>query len=139
MSKREQYYEQAQELYVVKQCSFDEIGRRLGIAEKTVRTWAKDGEWASKRAALLSKRGTMHEMIYDTAYMLLESLRKDLADGVPVDPGRLYAINRLIATIEQSRKYEQVVGIDTPKEEAPVDTKLTEEKLEEIRNTILRL
>lgn len=139
MAKKDALYEQAQELYVVKQQTFEEVARRLSVSEKTVRTWAKEGEWMRKRSELLAKRSTMHEMIYDLAYQLLLGTQAELAAGAVVDTGRLYAINSLLATIERTRKYEQQVGIEEPEDAKPESRTLTPERLEQIRQEMLRL
>lgn len=137
MAKRDQYFEQAQELYVVKQLSFEAVARELGLGEKTVRNWAKEGGWAEKRAELLRKSHGMHEMLYDTAHMLAESIRDDLAGGKPVEPGRLYALKQLVEILKKSHEYERESGAtEKPEEPAKREFSLTAEKLAEVKQIL---
>ncbi len=135
MAKREQYFDQAEELYVVKQLGFEAIARELGLGEKTVRNWAKGGGWAEKRAALLRKRQGMHELMYETAYLLMQSIRDDLAAGTPVEPGRLYSLKQMVGIIQASLKYERDAGIEPaePETTPSKELSLSAEKLEQIK------
>jgi hypothetical protein len=136
--KKGQYYDQAMEMYVVKQMTYNEISAQLGVAEKTLRNWAQEGDWAEKRAEQNRKRRTLHEMMYDAAEQIMASILADLAAGNPVDPGRLYAVNRMISALERSREYEVATGKADEKPVTPVDAKLSAEKLQEIKD-MLRL
>lgn len=137
MSKRDQYYDQAMELYVVKQLSFEAVAQELGLGERTVRNWAKDGGWQEKRAELLGKRQSMHELMYETAYLLMQSIRDDLSSGNPVEPGRLYSLTQMVKTIQASLKYERDAGMeDEEPKEASKTLSLTEDTLSQIKQLL---
>jgi len=137
MSKKAEYYDEAERMYVTQQMTFNEISSRLKIAEKTVRNWAEEGGWQAKRSELMKKRKSLHEMLYDAAQLIMQSIVKDLEDGQPVDAGRLYSVRGMIATLEKSRTYEVQTG-NADEQVTKKEVGLTAEKLAEIKD-LLRL
>lgn len=49
--KKQIFYEEAERLYTVEFQTIDYIAKKLGLAEKTVRNWKKEGNWDEKRNA----------------------------------------------------------------------------------------
>lgn len=134
MSKKSEHYDEAEQMYVTQHLSFNAIATRLKIAEKTVRNWAEGGDWHAKRKSLNQKRQSLNEMMYDSAYLIMESIKRDLAEGKPVDAFQLNSVKGMIAMLEKSRTFEQSTG----KEEVvtPEKARATEEGLQEVRRSL---
>lgn len=47
--KKDKYYAIAENMYVEKFITVAEIARRIGVHERTIKRWKKDGDWSAKR------------------------------------------------------------------------------------------
>jgi hypothetical protein len=77
MSKKNLYYNEAEQLYVTQQLNFNEIADRLKLNEKTIRNW-KTKDWDIKRKQFLKNQESLHEKSYNLQQMLLSSIEHDL-------------------------------------------------------------
>lgn len=136
MTKRNEHLDAAREMYVIKHLTFSEIALHLGVADKTVRNWAKDGAWQERRQELVQQHQSMHELLYESAYLILQTIRNDLKDGKPVDTGRFYAIKQMIAMLEQSRSYERTEGLAEEQKEPERELVVTEELLSKFKSEL---
>jgi transposase-like protein len=123
MSKRHAFEPIAERLYIDEQYTFEAIAAELGISDRTIRTWASNGQWAEKRARLTAERTALHEDLYRLARHLVKGLSIDLerlsADDATQDPdrdqrieSRTNALTRLLDKLPKARGYEQTVLAD---------------------------
>jgi len=106
MAKKHLYFNEAERLYIVEQCTIAEIASRLNLGEKTVRLWKEEGDWDSKRKQFLAERQSLAEELFVFARKLARSIMDDWDKGEKVDQGRLYALARLLPMILKVKDYE---------------------------------
>ena len=100
--------ERAKDLYVKQQLTFREIGARVGVNERTVRTWKKqDGHWEQEREAYLESKRSFHEELYEFGRELMRSIRQDFKAGDKVDATRLMCFGKILAVTVKPRDYEE--------------------------------
>ncbi|MFN7066137.1 MAG: phage terminase small subunit-related protein, partial [Aquificaceae bacterium] len=61
MAKKQLYFNEAERLYVIEQCTIQEIANRLRVSEKTVRLWKEEGDWENKRLQYLKSKEFFHQ------------------------------------------------------------------------------
>lgn len=106
MSKKKLYYDQAQNLYVVEQCTINEIASRVPVSEKTIRNWKDQGNWEEKRKKLIKSQTAFHSDLYNFSRKIMKSVEEDIENGEKVDPGRMYFLNNIIKNILKIKEYE---------------------------------
>jgi predicted transcriptional regulator len=104
--KRVEYFERAQSMYIEGGMTYREISVQLGIAEKTVQQWAAEGKWREKRAELTEQKTSLDDRLYRFVNKLMTNVEKDLDAGCPIDPGRMFALTRLVDKLDKARKFE---------------------------------
>jgi hypothetical protein len=134
MAKKQLYFNEAERLYVVEQCTLTEIASRLRLAEKTVRLWKDEGGWEGKRMQHLKSKEAFHEELYEFARKLMKTIKEDIENGERVDPGRMYAFTRLLPLITKVKDYEDVLS---KKENEESKKGLTDDVLKIIESEIL--
>ena len=70
MSKKKIYFAEAERLYVTEQYTLESIAARLGLAERTVRSWKDEGGWEEKRKQMLEQKEAFHSELYSFARAL---------------------------------------------------------------------
>lgn len=106
--KSPELVEQAKSLYVHDQLSFREIGKRLGVNERTVRVWRKNAkDWDKEREAFLQSKKGFHEDLYEFTRELMASIRNDLRNGEKIDQSRLYCFKAILPLVVKPRDYEE--------------------------------
>lgn len=106
--KSPELVEQAKNLYVRDQLSFREIGKRLGVNERTVRVWRKNAkDWDKEREAFLQSQKGFHEDLYEFTRELMTSIRTDLRNDEKVDQCRLYLFKAILPYILKPGDYEE--------------------------------
>ncbi|HBE45731.1 MAG TPA: hypothetical protein DDW17_09915 [Deltaproteobacteria bacterium] len=134
MAKKQLYFNEAERLYVVEQCTLMEIASRLRLGEKTVRIWKEEGDWETKRLQHIKSKEAFHEELYEFARKLMRTIKEDMENGEKVDPGRMYAFTRLLPLITKVKDYEDVLS---KKETEEGKKGLTEDVLKIIESEIL--
>lgn len=110
MAKKQLYFNEAERLYVIEQCTIQEIANRLRVSEKTVRLWKEEGDWENKRLQYLKSKEFFHQELYEFARKLMKSIKEDLEKGEKVDPGRMYAFTKLLPMMIKVKEYEEAVS-----------------------------
>jgi hypothetical protein len=110
MAKKQLYFNEAERLYIIEQCTIVEIASRLQLGEKTVRLWKEEGDWERKRLQYIHSKQSFHEELYEFAKSLMYSIRDSMQKGERIDPGRMYAFTRLLPMIYKVKEYEDVVS-----------------------------
>ncbi len=133
MSKQGLYSAEAERLYVHEQLGFAEIAGRLPVSERSLRTWAEQGDWQGKRQRYLGAKKSFHEDLYGFGRTLLNNIQADMDAGLPVDAGRLYTLTRLIPLLMKTKDYEAVVQAEQAKSQG------SSAAAQSIPDTIMRL
>lgn len=120
MAKKHLYFNSAERLYVVEQCTITEIASRLNLAEKTVRLWKEEGNWEHKRLQFLKEKQAFSEELYVFARKLARSIMDDWDRGQKVDTGRLYALAKILPLILKTRDFELSIQ-DSKKEDVNIE------------------
>jgi hypothetical protein len=116
MSKRQHYYAQCERGFVEESMSFVELSKRYPVSDKQLRTWADDGNWRERKAALMKRQDSISEKLHEIVDRLSDSVLKDLQGDQPIDTGRLYALEKLADKLKKVREYEK----DAKADNAPV-------------------
>jgi hypothetical protein len=119
MAKKHLYFNEAERLYVVEQCTIAEIASRLGLGEKTIRMWKEEGDWERKRMQFLKEKQSLSEELFVFARKLARSIMDDWDKGEKVDTGRLYALTRLLPLIMKTKEFE--LTAEAKKEEINIE------------------
>lgn len=121
--KSPELVEQAKNLYVRDQLSFREIGKRLGVNERTVRVWRKNAkDWDKEREAFLQSKKGFHEDLYEFTRELMASIRTDLRNDEKVDQCRLYLFKAILPLVVKPRDYEETKQAEEEAAETIHDT-----------------
>lgn len=121
--KSPEIVEQAKNLYVRDQLSFREIGKRLGVNERTVRVWRKNAkDWDKEREAFLQSKKGFHEDLYEFTRELMASIRTDLRNDEKVDQCRLYLFKAILPLVVKPRDYEETKQAEEEAAETIHDT-----------------
>jgi len=109
----------AERMYVAQEYSFEAIATELKLSDKTVRTWAQDGNWQGKKAALLKQKTALHEDLYAFTRKLVKLISTDmdrLSESAGSNPetdsrleSRINSLSRLLAKLPTARGYEETV------------------------------
>lgn len=132
--KKAALYERAERMYIGERNTFAEIAATLACNEKTIRNWAAEGKWSEKRARFSAQQESLDEKVHAFVHQLMDKVQADWRDGNQVDVGRLYAITKLVATLDKTRKYEQTVSADG--QQNTEVSGLTPEKLAELEQKL---
>lgn len=121
--KSPEIVEQAKNLYVREQLSFREIGKRLGVNERTIRVWRKNAkDWDKEREAFLQSQKGFHEDLYEFTRELMASIRTDLRNDEKVDQCRLYLFKAILPLVVKPRDYEETKQAEEEAAETIHDT-----------------
>lgn len=134
--KKAAHYNQARDMYVRGQMSFETIAGALPVSDKTLRNWGTEGKWAESRAKFVEQQATMHERLYNFTQTLMDKVEQDLADGETVNDGRMYVMIRLIEKLDKLREYEHNVAADKNSGQIDDNAGLSDERIREIEKQL---
>jgi uncharacterized protein YjcR len=134
MSKKDVYYNEAEKFYIQDQLTIAEIESRLGVCEKTIRTWKSEGAWDEKKKRYLQEKSSFHEELYSFSRKLMQTIQNDWDAGEQVDAGRLYTLTRMLPMIMKVKDYED---IRVSKEKDNSEKGLTEDIVKNIEKEVL--
>jgi DNA-binding transcriptional regulator YiaG len=109
MAKKHLYYNEAERLYVAENMTIAEIANRLNLGEKTVRLWKEEGDWERKKLQFIKEKQSFAEELFVFARKLAKTIMEDWEKGEKVDPGRLYALTRLIPLVIKTKDFESAL------------------------------
>ena len=119
--------ETAENLYIYKQKTYEEISRITGVPVVTVQRWSTQYEWRKKKLDQIKRRVDYRKNLYDLRDRILENARET------TDPQIIHALVNLQRTIEAEEKMK-------PLEDLPADPEkglgLSPETLEKIKEEI---
>ncbi len=95
MAKARDFYPTAEELYVRKGKTLEEIKAIVGVSTTTLSKWKKDGDWGRKRKDYLTRtRQGPAQRLRDKLYSLLEETGE-------IDPKVVDSVSKIVAAIEK--------------------------------------
>ena len=126
----------AERLYVYDFLSIEEVAKRIGVNERTIRRWRDDDDWFAKRCQFIDKHSNIHKDLYNLARSTFDKIKADMENGDNINSGRLNQMINLIEAMFKSHKTEQILGFyknqqpSEPNTEIDFDELLIEEFLE---------
>ncbi len=114
-NKKQNYFVEAERLYVVEGMNLDDIAARINISTRSLSDWKKEGEWERKKAALLAQKNAFHEELYDFSRVLLRRIKTDIENGDDPSTGQLYTLTNLLSSIGKVKIYEDQKESEKPK------------------------
>ena len=133
MTNKKYLFNEAENLYVNQLKTVETIARELNLCRKTVMLWKESGDWDRKKLELHKARMTIHEKMYKFAQKLLNDIIADIDAGNKVDASRMYTFNKLIASFDKAKAYEDIVY----KPKKPEQKGLTPDVIAKIEQEIL--
>ena len=96
----------ARELYIYQQCTFDEIAKRIGRSDKTIREWAIAENWRDQRDKMMKSKIQVHEKLYALINKVADRMISDCDTDQPMSPQTIHGLTNLISAMNSSYKYE---------------------------------
>lgn len=98
--------EKAEYLYVERFYTFIAIAQELELSERTVRSWAKKGDWDAKRKSRIEDENTLLEGSREVAKGLLDIIREELRNKKQPPKHILEAYSRITASLSRIKEFE---------------------------------
>ncbi|MFA5751108.1 MAG: hypothetical protein WC898_02350 [Candidatus Paceibacterota bacterium] len=115
----------AHDYYVYQQMTFDEIARRIGRSDKTIRVWADEDGWREERERNLRARVNVHEKLHTLVQKITDRMILDCDSATELSPQSLHALTNLVNSMNSLYKYEgnvaENIADDNPKAAASAD------------------
>ncbi|HEX2957726.1 MAG TPA: phage terminase small subunit-related protein [Chitinispirillaceae bacterium] len=120
--------DEARELYVHQQMTFDEIAKRIGRSDRTVRDWATEDNWKQERQDFLKTRISVHEKLHKLVEQLTDRMIDDCTTGATLSPQSMHALTNLVTAMNNLYKYEdkKQADIETPDKSAVTPEQIAE-------------
>lgn len=109
---------QAEALFVQDLFRVADIATRLGISERTVRTWKEQGDWDRKRAERLAVDQSLAERQRSLAMRILDRVNEMLDEGETPPRHLLAFVVSVAGGMERARSYEQSAPVQEEKQAA---------------------
>lgn len=84
--------ETAENFYIEKFMTLENIAKQLNVSERTLRRWKATDNWENKRLEYIKSKTTFHEDLYNFGRTLLETIKADISNGKRVEPSRLHTV-----------------------------------------------
>ena len=101
----------AKQLYVCDFLSLEEVAKRIGVNERTIRRWRKGKDWHAKRRQFIDKHSYVHEDLYQLARRTLDKINEDIDNWKKINSGRLNQLMNIIESMLKSHKTEQMLNM----------------------------
>ncbi len=118
----------AQRMYVEDLMTFESIAASIDVSERTVRNWAKEGNWDLKRKKFMKFQENLQDDAREIASLLAQKIKEQLADGQEPANHLLFSFTRIANSLLKIREYEKTVATeaaadDNAREEAAKNQK----------------
>ena len=87
--KRDKFFDIAEKMYVEQFITEEEIARRIGVCDRTIRRWKVLGDWGIKRDGFLKSNTISKDTMYALARKMLDDFLEDMDNHLYVDPSRI--------------------------------------------------
>jgi hypothetical protein len=106
MAKKPEYYAEAELMYVQDRLTFEQISDKIGVSERTLRTWAKDGDWSGRRESIEDVRSKSHDKLHKIMDLLLDKAIEALGEGKEPNQAQLNFIKAMSPSLVRLQNYE---------------------------------
>jgi len=143
MAKRDQHYAEARRLYVQERYTFEQIEAHFEtagtpVSERSIREWAKDGQWANQRESIEEIQAKSSEKLHKVMDKLLDRIIRTLDDGKEPNPALLNFVKGVAPSLVRLQDYEEAASPDSEPDKAKAAERL-EAASDEIQKTLAQL
>lgn len=140
MAVKAEHYPEAERLYVQDRCTFEQISDKIGVSERTLRYWAKEGSWQERRQNLDESAGKMHEKLHELMETMTDNLIEGMKSGEDPSQSQLYFITKMAPTLLKIRTYEETAATAAGEQADKAETVSKYETLmDEMQKTLMQL
>jgi len=141
MSKKPELYPEAQRLYVQERLTFECIAQQLPVSDRTLREWARDGEWAERRAAFEEVQTKSHDKLHKMLGLLIDRACSAIEEGKDPNPAQLNFIKGMAPSLVKLKAYEEnALPVSTAGDEEKAQAASRYESvMEEMQKTLQQL
>jgi len=140
MAKKDVYFDEAEELYVIQALTLESISKRIPVSTRTLQEWSKQGNWERKRADRLRNRRVSRQETEDLYLMLVRNVKRQFeaagegedAEPVVIDPVQGRLILGIQRALLDAKKYEELaekVATDSADESDEPTGQLSDEEI----------
>ncbi len=98
---------QAENLYIEKGLSVDDICQNLDVARRTIFYWKKKYEWDNIRDKKYKSETKFSKELMDMAIKFMKQISKNIDDKTQTSQAEYYTLFNLIKNIPEIKKYEK--------------------------------
>ncbi len=109
--------DQAQRMYVEDLMTFEAIAAQIDVSERTVRNWAKEGNWDGKRKKFMNFQENLQDDAREIAGLLAQKIKEQLGEGKEPANHLLFSFTRIASSLLKIREYEKTVAAEAGNEE----------------------
>ena len=102
--KRDKFFDIAEKMYVEQFITEEEIAKRIGVCDRTIRRWKAFGDWGIKRDGFLKANTISKYAMYALAHKMLDDFHSDMDNNRFIDPSRMYMFTNLMDEVLKKRK-----------------------------------
>ena len=103
---------QAEKMYVEDLMTFEAIARELEVSERTVRNWAGEGTWDTKRKKFINFQESLQDDAREIATLLAQKIKEQLGEGKEPANHLLFSFTRIASSLLKIREYEKTVAAE---------------------------
>ncbi len=134
MAKKAAFYQLAKVAYIYENKTFEEIALEFsemdGPSERTIREWARKGNWLEKKKRYIESQKSFREKLDELKLVLVNRAIETK------DPQLIYALTSLIKSMQPITTRERIKE-EADKQRQGEDSGLSEETIELIKKEIL--
>lgn len=134
MTKKADFYEKAESLYVNERHTLKEISEKFPVSLPSLSVWKREGNWGAKRDGSFQNAFTFHIKLYEFSKELMAMIRSEIEAEGRVDLKALSELEKILGHIPKIKQYEAELG---GSDAAGVSAVLDEETIKEINSKVL--
>ena len=92
--------------------TFEAIARELEVSERTVRNWAGEGTWDTKRKKFINFQESLQDDAREIATLLAQKIKEQLGEGKEPANHLLFSFTRIASSLLKIREYEKTVAAE---------------------------
>jgi predicted transcriptional regulator len=137
VSKKEEFFDVAEKMYIEEQKTQAEIASSLGLSERTVRYWCDEGLWGEKRKAYIRSRMSFSDEVFTFTQKLMKYIEDAIEANEDVPQSKIYLLNSLLDKVQKIKAYEKETSVnELAKDKAK---SLSKDAIQQIRKEVLGL
>ena len=102
--KRDKFFDIAEKMYVEQFITEEEIAKRIGVCDRTIRRWKALGDWGIKRDGFLKANTISKDAMYSLAHKMLDYFDEDMNNNKHIDSSRMYMFTNLMDEVLKKKK-----------------------------------